>query len=166
MTTPDPAGETVQLVVNGLESRVRVVRHLVEAILLPALAEAAARPRAHRRAFAFVVGPPGGGQSTQALVRRICSSSPVRPGAMVELSSGRRSIWFRPIGCVRRTASTSTTGKPKTNPSAAMRLASASVRSGSCVPITAASCCGVSVSAASVAFHRVKPQRGVLLYLS
>ena len=84
-TTPDPAGETVQLVVNGLESRVHVDRHLVEATLLPALATAAARPRDHRRAFAFLVGPPGVGKSTLALLLADAARHVAGPPAEVDV---------------------------------------------------------------------------------
>ena len=56
------------MLVNGLEVEVDVDRRLVEETLLPALDEAAARPRTSRRAFVFVVGPPGVGKSTLAAV--------------------------------------------------------------------------------------------------
>jgi pantothenate kinase len=57
-----------EMLVNGLEVEVDVDQELVEETLVPALAEVAARPRAHRRAFAFLVGPPGVGKSTLAAV--------------------------------------------------------------------------------------------------
>ena len=56
------------MLVNGLEVEVAVDRQLVEETLIPALDEAAARPRARRRAFVFLVGPPGVGKSTLAAV--------------------------------------------------------------------------------------------------
>lgn len=67
-TPPDSTDDTVRLLVNGLESEVRVDRRVVVDTLLPALSAVAARPRSRRRAFAFVVGPPGVGKSTLALV--------------------------------------------------------------------------------------------------
>jgi pantothenate kinase len=56
------------MLVNGLEVEVEVDRRLVEETLVPALREAAARPRQQRRAFVFLVGPPGVGKSTLASV--------------------------------------------------------------------------------------------------
>ena len=66
--SPDPGTGSVRTLVNGLEVQARVDRRLVEETLLPALGAAAARPRTHRRAFAFLVGPPGVGKSTLATV--------------------------------------------------------------------------------------------------
>lgn len=66
--SPDPGTDSVRTLVNGLEVQARVERKLVEETLLPALGAAAARPRTHRRAFAFLVGPPGVGKSTLATV--------------------------------------------------------------------------------------------------
>jgi pantothenate kinase len=60
--------EVRRMLVNGLEVEVDVDRRLLEETLLPALEEVVARPRARRRAFAFVVGPPGVGKSTLATV--------------------------------------------------------------------------------------------------
>ncbi|QSR32081.1 nucleoside/nucleotide kinase family protein [Nocardioides sp. S5] len=57
-----------EMLVNGLEVEVDVDRRLVEETLLPALDVAASRPRAQRRAFVFLVGPPGVGKSTLAAV--------------------------------------------------------------------------------------------------
>jgi pantothenate kinase len=72
MTTDSPAPRSghrsVRALVNGLEVEARVDQQLVEETLLPALTSAAARPRTHRRAFAFLVGPPGVGKSTLAAV--------------------------------------------------------------------------------------------------
>lgn len=56
------------MLVNGLEVEVEVDRRLLEETLVPALCEAAARPRHQRRAFVFLVGPPGVGKSTLASV--------------------------------------------------------------------------------------------------
>lgn len=56
------------MLVNGLEVAVDVDRQLVEGTLIPALDEVAARPRSQRRAFVFLVGPPGVGKSTLAAV--------------------------------------------------------------------------------------------------
>lgn len=56
------------MLVNGLEVEADVDRRLVEETLLPALDEAAARLREGRRAFVFLVGPPGVGKSTLAAV--------------------------------------------------------------------------------------------------
>jgi putative kinase len=56
------------MLVNGLEVEVDVDRRLVEETLVPALDDVAARPRATRRAFVFLVGPPGVGKSTLAAV--------------------------------------------------------------------------------------------------
>lgn len=55
-----------RLLVNGFEVEVEADRHLVGSALVPALTEAAARPRDQRRAFVFLVGPPGAGKSTLA----------------------------------------------------------------------------------------------------
>lgn len=55
-----------RLLVNGFEVEVEADRHLVGSTLVPALTEAAARPRVQRRAFVFLVGPPGAGKSTLA----------------------------------------------------------------------------------------------------
>jgi pantothenate kinase len=60
--------EVRRMLVNGLEVEVDVDRRLLEETLLPALEEVVARPRARRRAFAFLVGPPGVGKSTLATV--------------------------------------------------------------------------------------------------
>src|SRR6476620_7386998 len=57
-----------RLLVNGLDVEVQVDAHLLEAVLVPFLTEVAARPRASRRAFVFLVGPPGVGKSTLAAV--------------------------------------------------------------------------------------------------
>jgi len=65
------------MLVNGLEVEVDVDRRLVEETLLPALDQAAARPRAHRRAFVFLVGPPGVGKSTLATV--LAEAAAARP---------------------------------------------------------------------------------------
>ena len=51
--------DPVRMLVNGLETEVRVDRRLIEETLLPALAAVANRPRTARRGFAFLVGPPG-----------------------------------------------------------------------------------------------------------
>jgi pantothenate kinase len=56
------------MLVNGLEVEVDVDRRLVEETLIPALDDVAARSRAQRRAFVFLVGPPGVGKSTLAEV--------------------------------------------------------------------------------------------------
>ena len=72
MSTPTPSRglttETARVLVNGLEVEVAVDQRLVGSTLAPALAEVAARPRAHRRAVVFLVGPPGVGKSTLAAV--------------------------------------------------------------------------------------------------
>lgn len=65
------------MLVNGLEVEVDVDRRLVEETLLPALDEAAARPRTSRRALVFLVGPPGVGKSTLAAV--LADASAARP---------------------------------------------------------------------------------------
>jgi pantothenate kinase len=57
-----------EMIVNGLEVEVDVDRRLVEETLAPALRTVSARPRAQRRAFVFLVGPPGVGKSTLATV--------------------------------------------------------------------------------------------------
>lgn len=59
---------STQLLVNGLEVQARVDAELVDEVLVPLLAEVAARPRTTRRAFVFLVGPPGAGKSTLAAV--------------------------------------------------------------------------------------------------
>ncbi len=56
------------MLVNGLEVEVDVDRRLVEETLVPALRTVAARPRDQRRAFVFLVGPPGVGKSTLSAV--------------------------------------------------------------------------------------------------
>ena len=65
---PEPGDRSLRMVVNGLETDARIDRQLVEGTLLPALTSVAARPRPRRRAFAFLVGPPGVGKSTLATV--------------------------------------------------------------------------------------------------
>lgn len=65
---PETGTRSLRTLVNGLEVHARVDRQLVDETLLPALTAAAARPRTHRRAFAFIVGPPGVGKSTLAAV--------------------------------------------------------------------------------------------------
>ena len=64
----NPGDHSVRALVNGLDVQAHVDRQLIEETLLPALGAAAARPRTHRRAFAFLVGPPGVGKSTLATV--------------------------------------------------------------------------------------------------
>ena len=63
-----PGDRCVPMLVDGLETQAHVDRQLVEGTVLPALAPLAARPHPHRRAFAFLVGPPGVGKSTLAAV--------------------------------------------------------------------------------------------------
>lgn len=70
------------MLVNGLEVEVDVDRRLVEETLLPALDEAAARPRTDRRAFVFLVGPPGVGKSTLAAVLADAAAAPPTPTAV------------------------------------------------------------------------------------
>ena len=55
-----------RLLVNGFEVEVEADHHLVGSTLVPALIEAAARPRDQRRAVVFLAGPPGAGKSTLA----------------------------------------------------------------------------------------------------
>ena len=62
----DHGEPSVRTVVDGLETRAHVDRRLIEETLLPALGAVAARPRSARRAFVFLVGPPGAGKSTLA----------------------------------------------------------------------------------------------------
>ena len=57
----------MQVVVNGLETTVVVDHHLVDEILLPALA-ALPRPADGRRRVGFLAAPPGTGKSTLAAV--------------------------------------------------------------------------------------------------
>ncbi|WP_191280434.1 nucleoside/nucleotide kinase family protein [Nocardioides flavus (ex Wang et al. 2016)] len=64
--SPGPTAEAVRLLVNGFEVEVDVDQQLLGSTLVPALAEAAARPRTARRGFVFLVGPPGVGKSTLA----------------------------------------------------------------------------------------------------
>ena len=64
--TPVSGDGSARVVVNGLETQARLDRELIEGTLLPALSAAAARPRASRRALAYLVGPPGVGKSTLA----------------------------------------------------------------------------------------------------
>ena len=61
---PEPGDRPVGMLVDGVETEARVDQRLIEETLLPALSAMAARPRARRRAFAFLVGPPGVGKST------------------------------------------------------------------------------------------------------
>lgn len=70
------------MLVNGLDVEVDVDRRLVEETLLPALDEAAARPRKGRRAFVFLVGPPGVGKSTLAAVLAEAAASRPTPTAV------------------------------------------------------------------------------------
>lgn len=70
MSSPTPSrgpmAQATRLLVNGFEVEVEADRHLVRSTLVPALTEAAARPRDQRRTFVFLVGPPGAGKSTLA----------------------------------------------------------------------------------------------------
>lgn len=63
---PEPGDRPVGMVVDGVETQAQVDGRLVEETLLPALSAMATRPRSRRRAFAFLIGPPGVGKSTLA----------------------------------------------------------------------------------------------------
>jgi putative kinase len=67
------------VLVNGLATRVRVDRELIEEALLPALDAVASRRRSRRRTFAFLVGPPGAGKSTLAAL--LADGARRRPGS-------------------------------------------------------------------------------------